>query len=307
MGQQPVKGDTGPRGPRGDPGPSGPIGPKGDSGGPPGPKGDIGPVGPAGPKGDGYDSAGSKTYLAANTVWCADGKLCKFPYGAQFQGTSSQKGHTLTELGNIQGNKDSPKSWEITHSDGGLVASFPTNGSDKMIDFKNNLNIKGNINVSWDTNTQHLHVKGDSYINNIQITGDKTNIERANIGYLGPYQIRNKADKCMDVGQWNNGTTMGMLGCDNNNGNQQFLYNPLSGALKNVGTGKCLSHNESNEGDWVWKECENARSQSFVYTDSKFKPVFGFNGRDCIDVGVKRQHNSCGAGDDNQQFYMKKL
>ena len=75
-------------------GPVGPAGPKGDSGSvgwndfSEAQKLDVvsklkvysefkGPPGPPGPPG--YDSEPGKTFLKENTLWCADGQICKFP------------------------------------------------------------------------------------------------------------------------------------------------------------------------------------------------------------------------------------
>jgi hypothetical protein len=46
--------------------------------GPPGPQG---PTGSQGPIGLGYDSDASKKFLKDNSLWCADGDLCKLPAG----------------------------------------------------------------------------------------------------------------------------------------------------------------------------------------------------------------------------------
>jgi hypothetical protein len=73
----------------------GPLGPKGDKGdastivGPQGPKGDIGNKGDKGDKGEpsvvpgpaGKDGEVTKDFMKANTLWCADGEVCKVPAG----------------------------------------------------------------------------------------------------------------------------------------------------------------------------------------------------------------------------------
>jgi len=79
-GQQGPKGDRGETGaPSSVPGPQGPSGPAG----PMGPQGVVGPVGAQGPKGaDGeVTNAALTTRLQTQTMWCADGDICKIPQG----------------------------------------------------------------------------------------------------------------------------------------------------------------------------------------------------------------------------------
>lgn len=330
MGQQSIEGPEGPEGPRGDPGPMGPKGDQGapgPAGGPPGPQGIQGIQGP---KGEGYDSPSSKQYLQANTVWCADGKLCTLPKGAQFSGTSTQQGHTFTELGNIQGNSSAPNNWSINHTDGSTVASFPTNGNYTQINLKGPVKVTGDIYASWDAKLNHLYatgisrladldVSGPTKLNNLEASGNtklnklqvsgNTEVEGLKFSYTGPYLIKTNSDKCWDTGQWGNNDNKGLLDCQQDNLNQRFMFNPVTGSVKNLGNNQCLSHNNKNDGDWIWKNCDGSKSQSFVYTDSKFKPVFSNNNsRDCIDMGVSRQHNACdGNSDSNQQFFLQKV
>lgn len=105
-GAQGIQGPQGPLGPRGDkgdpsiiPGPQGPqglLGPQGPQGnkgdkGDTGDRGGLGPLGPAGPQGvqgnkgdtgaQGPPGDVSKDFMKGNSLWCADGELCKIPAG----------------------------------------------------------------------------------------------------------------------------------------------------------------------------------------------------------------------------------
>jgi hypothetical protein len=92
-GPQGIPGDTGPLGPKGDVGPQGKPGDTGPQGlaGPQGKPGDTGPQGLAGPQGErgiqgiqgpqGQQGDVTKDFMKANSMWCADGELCKIPSG----------------------------------------------------------------------------------------------------------------------------------------------------------------------------------------------------------------------------------
>jgi hypothetical protein len=81
----------GPQGLIGPQGSIGSIGPKGEPSNIPGPQGLLGPVGPQGPQGliGPQGSIGPKgetgevtyNYMKQNTLWCADGDICKLPPG----------------------------------------------------------------------------------------------------------------------------------------------------------------------------------------------------------------------------------
>lgn len=98
MGQA-QSGPQGPLGPEGPEGPRGPLGPEGLPGkdgvngkdgkdgvsnipGPEGPRGPRGPDGPEGPRGpEGPKGEVTKDFMKGNSLWCADGELCKIPTG----------------------------------------------------------------------------------------------------------------------------------------------------------------------------------------------------------------------------------
>ena len=104
------QGQSGPIGPKGDPsnipgpmGPLGPLGPQGPKGEPsniPGPMGPQGPLGPQGPQGIqgtiGPKGEVSFDFMKQNTLWCADGEICKLPAGKRV----SDLGSNTLRLGN---------------------------------------------------------------------------------------------------------------------------------------------------------------------------------------------------------------
>lgn len=90
----------GPLGPQGPQGLQGPIGPKGEPSNIPGPMGPMGPLGPQGPQGIqgpiGPKGEVSFDFMKQNTLWCADGEICKLPAGKRV----SDLGSNTLRLGN---------------------------------------------------------------------------------------------------------------------------------------------------------------------------------------------------------------
>lgn len=126
LGPRGDKGDPsiipGPQGPQGLLGPQGPQGPQGNKGdkGDTGDRGGLGPLGPAGPQGvqgnkgdtgaQGPPGDVSKDFMKGNSLWCADGELCKIPAG--------KTGIDYHSIGGVNGYKFTQNDILISKSNG---------------------------------------------------------------------------------------------------------------------------------------------------------------------------------------------
>lgn len=116
---------------------------------------------------------------------------------------------------------------------------------------------------------------------------------------------------CMDVLGWNkqNGAQIGMWDCYNGE-NQMFKYNPQTGSLQNVYTGKCLdgtNPDNKNGVRVVQQECNGSVQQSW-FPDGAQRIRNRQNPQKCLDIFAGKKENGAGLVTwdcnpfDNQKF-----
>lgn len=309
-------GQSGPKGDKGLTGDTGPLGPKGDTG-LIGPKGDTGLIGPSGPKGD----------TGAQGIQGPIGPTggAKGEPGIQgLQGPLGPKGDTgplgpkgdigIQGIQGIQGLKGDPGVQGIQGLTGPTGPIGPTgaqgiSGADysKTTDFI--LGSSANKTDRGDTGVSRAMVKDGGSMLTINYANDfkgvnmngpvningglNTSRMRLEQG-LGPYKVRFfDKNTCLDSGQF--GANADYTCTDNGNISQQWFYHPVSGHLRNVGSGKCLD----TMGDkWQLNDCNNHQNQRFWKFENQLRNGNG----DCLDVGNTGHHAGCNGGNNNQKL-----
>ena len=120
--------------------------------------------------------------------------------------------------------------------------------------------------------------------------GDIADIEKKN----GIYRIRFPDGKCLDGGNFGP-EGKGDWDC-NNNEHQQWEWEPISGRLRNIGTGKCLRDNSG--GWWELADCNYGQfEQQFHRQSHKLKR----GTHHCYDKNTTSRRHGCDGSDNVNQ------
>jgi len=137
----------------------------------------------------------------------------------------------------------------------------------------------------WSIAGADLEVKGNIHARNL----DKDTASPR-------YKIRfyAKDNRCLDGGAaWGNKDWLGRWDCQDGNAMQEWYFNPVTGYLKNVGSGKCL---DTFDGNWGFTNCNGHQNQRFWRKENLLQSRNG----DCLDTGSEKHHHGCDGNNANQ-------
>jgi hypothetical protein len=122
---------------------------------------------------------------------------------------------------------------------------------------------------------------------------------------IGPVRFRhwekNEGKSCLDAGQFD-GERTGTFQCGEKNAWQAFSWNPATGMIRNVQSGKCL---HSNDDGLTFADCSGSNErQQFIRGDGG--TVQNIRTRQCIDTGSKSRQYTCDGGNQNQRLTVER-
>lgn len=260
------------KGPVGIQGPIGPIGPIGLQG-PAGPSGGIGPMGIQGLQG----LKGDKGDVGP---WGPTGAVG--PVGPA--GPKGAAGGPYVEDGNYQ----------ITGTAGlRFGAPMPREQNAGLIKYEPRaLMIVGASATDPWKRTIELH-------NRVDLMGP-LNFETGH--GIGPVKFRhwdkNEGKLCLDGGQFD-GEKTGAHNCGDKNTWQAFSWNPVTGMIRNVQSGKCLY---SNDDSLVFQNCDAGDTERKQFIRGEGGTVQNIRTRKCIDTGSRSRQHNCDGNNGNQKI-----
>jgi hypothetical protein len=274
--------------------------------------------------------------LKTRTLWCADGEVCQVPTGKA--GITSDKLHFTS---NWRSRTDTVGHAEISNHPSNPYNALIIAGPKVTATGKRNVQLYDNVYVHEKLNVAdkltiegntinninggeagRVHISGNERLyllnkdgviigrewggnGNLQVQG-KLNTGAAGISdtMMGPYRIQfyNKGDRCLDVGGAWGGAQNGLWDCNAGVDNQQlFWWNPVTGQIINVASGKCLNASDSA---WYWNNCNKHQDQQFIKWESNIRSISKHN---CLDIGNGNKNAGCGGGNDNQRVRFSPL
>jgi hypothetical protein len=270
---------------KGDPGINGRQGEQGERGfrGPDGPPGPRGPDGPPGPPGQATNYE--------NVFDIKLGKADKTTRGDTGESRALVKGDNKKLIINyakdfsngtiINGNLTIDNELEVVNN---LIAKA-------NLEVGNNLTTKGNLEV-----TNNLTAKGN-ITSNGTIKGELLTSYQG----MGPYKVvlprRSGGERCLDSLQFGD-NQYGIAECTDNNPNQVWYFNPVTGSLKSQQNGKCLQSHDNNAG---FADCDsnNIRQRWIQDYNGGLKSLWWGTESDpvdtCLDAGNSSRLSGCGA------------